>query len=196
MLLSILPNWTELSLLQQIYWVVAIPATLIFLIILLATVVGSDVDAEIDTDIDSILADGDSIPFQFLSLKNIVGFFTMFGWSGLGFIELGWPHFQVIAVSALCGLLMMLAMATIFYLMSRLVENGTLNLKNAIGKVGEVYLLIPARKGGLGKVQITIQGTLQTLDAMTEEEEPIETGSIVLVQRIIDDQILVVKRNL
>lgn len=196
MLLSILPNWAELSLLQQIYWVVAIPSTLIFLVILVTTVIGSDVDTDVDTDIDSMLADGDSIPFQFLSLKNIVGFFTMFGWSGLGFIELGWPHFQVILVSVICGVLMMLAMATIFYLMSRLVENGTLNLKNAIGKIGEVYLVIPPKKSGLGKVQITIQGTLQTLDAMTEEDEPIATGTIILVERIIDDQILVVKRNL
>ncbi|MFV0376582.1 MAG: hypothetical protein ACK5JD_04680 [Mangrovibacterium sp.] len=196
MLLSILPNWSELSLLQQVYWVVAIPSTVAFLIILLTTIIGSDVDADVDTDIDSALDYGDGIPFQFLSLKNIVGFFTMFAWSGLGFIEMGWPHFLVILLSIICGALMMLAMAAIFYFMSRLVETGTLNLKNAIGKAGEVYLVIPAKKGGLGKVQITIQGTLQTLDAMTDDAEPIATGSIVLVDRIIDDQILIVKRNL
>jgi len=145
---------------------------------------------------DSVLADGDSIPFQFLSLKNIIGFFTMFAWSGLGFIGLGWPDYQVILASIACGFLMMLAMATVFYLMSKLVETGNLNLNNAVGRLGEVYLTIPAQSKGLGKVQITFQESLQTLDAMTEDEEPIPTGSIVRVERIIDNQILVVKRNL
>ena len=196
MLLSILPNWAELSLLQQIYWVVAVPATIIFLFILVTTVIGSSVDVDVETDMDSVLADGDSIPFQFLSLKNIIGFFTMFAWSGLGFIELGWPHYQVILASVACGFLMMLAMATVFYLMSKLVESGNLNLNNAVGRLGEVYLTIPAQSGGLGKVQITIQNSLQTLDAMTEDVEAIQTGSIVRVERIIDNQILVVKRNL
>jgi len=194
MILSILPNWGELSLLQQVYWVFAIPSTLIFLFILISTVIGSDVDADVETDMDAALSDGDSIPFQFLSLKNIIGFFTMFAWSGLGFIEAGFSVPLTIALSVFCGILMMFAMATIFYFMSKLTESGNLNLNNAVGKSGEVYLTIPNARSGLGKVQITIQGSLQTLDAMTDDEQPITTGSIVTVLSIIEDQILVVKR--
>ena len=70
--------------------------------------------------------------------------------------------------------------------------NGSLNLNNAIGKVGSVYLPIPAKRDGFGKVQIKVQG-LQTLDAMTDYEEKIKTGSVVEVIEILNNGILVVK---
>ena len=162
---------------------------------LVSTVIGADVDADVETDFDASLADGDSIPFQFLSLKNIVAFFAMFGWSGLGFIHAGLSVWLIILLSVLCGFLMMLAMATLFYFMAKLSETGNLRMKNAIGKLGEVYLTIPAKQGGLGKVQMTIQGTLHTLDAMTNDEEPIVTSAIIQVVDVIDDQILLVKRH-
>ncbi|MGQ8338780.1 hypothetical protein ACUNWD_19635 [Sunxiuqinia sp. A32] len=195
MILSILPVWQDLSLVEQIYWLVTIPATLLFLVLLFTTMFGADVDVDVETDIDAALADGDSIPFQFLSLKNIVGFFTMFGWSGLGFMNSGLDIWLVILLSTICGLLMMFAMASLFYFMSKLAETGNLQLKNAIGKLGEVYLTIPANRAGFGKVQITIQGTLQTLDAITDENESISTSSIIKVLDVIDDQLLLVERN-
>ncbi len=194
MILSILPEWQDLSLLQQIYWVVTVPSTLVFLILLVTTIIGAEVDADVETDFDTSVADGDSIPFQFLSLKSIIAFFTMFGWSGLGFIQAGWAVWLVILLSVLCGFLMMLGMASLFYFMSKLAENGTLKMTNAIGKLGEVYLTIPAKRGGMGKVQLTVQESLRTLDAITDEEEPIVTSTIIEVVDVIDDQILLVKR--
>lgn len=194
MLLSIFPAWQEITLLEQVYWVVTVPSTLIFLILLVSTGFGADADVDVETDFDSSLADGDVIPFQFLSLKNIVGFFTMFGWSGLGFIHAGFAVWLVILLSVVCGLLMMLAMASLFYFMSKLAETGTLKMKNAIGKLGEVYLTIPAKRGGMGKVQLTVQESLRTLDAITDDAEAIATSSIIQVIEVIDDQILLVKK--
>ncbi len=195
MITSILPVWQNLSLLEQVYWLVSIPSTLIFVILLITTTIGADVDADVQADVDLSLADGDSIPFQFLSLKNIIGFFTMFGWSGLGFFHAGLAVWLVITLSVICGLLMMLAMATLFYLMSKLAETGTLKMQNAVGKLGEVYLTIPAKREGMGKVQLTVQEALRTLDAITNDEEAIVTSSIVQVIAVIDDQILLVKRS-
>lgn len=196
MLLSIIPNWSQLDLMSQIYWIITAPATLVFLFLLFISIFGSDVDSDVPTEFDHPLtADSDGIPFQFLSVKNVVGFFTMFGWSGLGFISIGLHPGLVIAFSFVCGFLMMLAMAALFYFMSRLVESGNMNIRNAIGRTGEVYLTIPANRIGLGKVQITVQGTLQTLDAMTDEAEPISTASLVQVINVIDNQILLVRRS-
>ena len=195
MITSILPVWSELSTLNQIYWIITIPSTLIFIFLLITTIIGSDVDADVETDIDQDLADGDSIPFQFISLKNIVAFFTMFGWSGLGFLNAGISPWLVILFSVICGLLMMLAMASLFYFMSKLTDNGTLSMKNAIGHLGEVYLPIPAKRGGIGKVQLTVQSSLRTLDAITDDPDDIATSSIIEVLDVIDEQILLVKRN-
>ncbi len=193
---SILPVWSELGIFEQIFWLIAIPSTVVFLVLLGMTIFGGDVsDTDIDTNIDAHIADGDSIPFQFLSLKNIVAFFAVFGWSGIGFINAGRAAWLVVILAVICGLLMMLAMAALFYFMSKLAENGTLKMKNAVGKLGEVYLVIPANRGGMGKVQLNVQGSLRTLDALTDENSAIPTNSIIEVLDVIDEQILLVKKQ-
>ena len=194
---SILPNWSEISVFEQAFWIIAIPATVFFLLLLVLTIFGgdADTDVDVDTDVDGNIADVDSIPFQFISLKNIVAFFTVFGWSGIGFINMGLGPGQVILFSTLCGLTMMFLMASLFYFMSKLAENGTLRMGNAIDKLGEVYLIIPAKRGGMGKVQLNVQGSMRTLDAITDDEEPIPTSSIVQVINVIDDHILLVQKQ-
>jgi hypothetical protein len=192
---SILPNWSEVGIFEQVFWVITIPASVIFLILLALTIFGGDADTGVDTEIDTSLADGDSIPFQFLSLKNIVAFFAVFGWSGIGFINAGLPSWLVILLAFICGILMMLLMASLFYFMSKLAESGTLNMKNAVGKLGEVYLVVPGNRAGMGKVQLNVQGSLRTLDAITDDAENISTSSIIEVLAVIDDQILLVKKQ-
>lgn len=197
LLISILPNWSEIGVFEQVFWGITIPATVIFLLLLVLTVFGGDADADVDvdTDIDGEISAGDSIPFQFISLKNIVAFFTVFGWSGIGFINIGLSSFKVILFATICGVLMMVLMATLFYFMSQLAESGTLKMNNAIGKLGEVYLVIPGKRGGMGKVQLNVQGSMRTLNAITDDEKTIPTSSIVQVLNVIDDHILLVKKQ-
>ncbi len=195
MLLSFFPVWSELDLMSQVYWLITVPATVVFAFLLVLTIFSSDADTDVNTDLDHSFADGDGIPFQMLSLKNIIGFFTMFGWSGLGFLSAGLAPFLVILFSFICGFLMMLAMATLFYFMSKLAESGNMNIRNAVGRTGDVYLTIPARREGMGKIQITVQGTLQTLDAITDDAEAIPTSAIIEVIGVINNQILLVKRK-
>jgi len=194
---SILPNWSEISVFEQVFWIITIPATVFFFLLLILTILGgnTDTDVDVDTDVDGGIDSGDSIPFQFISLKNIVAFFTVFGWSGIGFISMELAPVKVLAYSAICGLAMMFIMASLFYFMSKLAENGTLRMGNAIGKLGEVYLVIPAKRGGMGQVQINVQGSMRTLDALTDDEETIPTSSIVQVMNVIDDHILLVKKQ-
>jgi hypothetical protein len=87
----------------------------------------------------------------------------------------------------------MVIMASIYYFMGKLTETGTLNFKTAIGKSATVYLFIPAKRKATGKVQLKLQG-YRTLDAMTDDEEEIPTGSIVQVVDVINEEILLVKK--
>lgn len=195
--ISILPNWAETGVFEQIFWFIALPSTVIFLVLLGMTIFGGDASDQVDvsTDVDAGLADGDSIPFQFLSLKNIIAFFTVMGWSAIGFIHAGLAPWLVVLLSVICGLIMMFLMAALFYFMSKLAENGTLRMSNAVGKLGEVYLVIPANRRGMGKVQLNVQGSLRTLDAITDDANPIPTNSIIEVLGVIDEQILLVKKQ-
>ena len=69
-----------------------------------------------------------------------------------------------------------------------------MEITNAIGQSGEVYLTIPAKKAGNGKVQLVVQGALRTINAVTEDTDDIKTGSLIEVVSI-ENEILVVKRK-
>lgn len=179
----------DISLFEQIYWVVAVLASATFTVIMVMTFLGGDVDADVDVDMDG---DIDGVGFQFFTFKNMIGFLTIFGWVGIGCIRSGYGTGAVLGISIFCGLLMMLAMSTLFYFISGLVEEGTMNMDNAVGRTGEVYLPIRAKNGGFGKVQITIQGSLHEIQAFTNDEEDINVGSIVRVEKVVDNHILLV----
>ena len=178
---------------EQIYWIFALPSSLIFLVILVLTFMGGDLDdaGGVDADINA----DEGIGFQFFTLKNLVGFFTVFSWIGLACIDSDMSIGMTFVISFVSGLLMMVVMASLFMLMGKLVDSGTMNINNAIGGVGEVYLPIGGNKGNFGKVQITIQGALRTIQAMTEGEEDLSVGTIVEVKDVINNNILVVSKS-
>lgn len=193
--------WSMMTAIEQIYWVIAVPSTLIFLIYMVMTFVGGDLDADTDIDVDLDLdgdIDGDfdadpGIPYQFITLKNLLGFLTVFAWTGLACIHGGYGWVTVVISSTIAGLLMMLLMATIFYLMGKLTESGNVNLKRAKGGIGEVYLTIRGERKGMGKVQLKLGGTFRTMDAITDEKEDLKTGSLVDVINVTNNNILIVK---
>jgi hypothetical protein len=181
----------------MIYWAISIPASLVFVIQLVMTFFGSDADADgLDAIGDADLSvDSDSgVGFQFISLKNFVAFFTVFGWVGLACVYSEMAGWATVLISTVAGIIMMLIMASIYYFMGKLTESGTLNMKTAIGKTATVYLLIPEKRKATGKVQLNLQG-YRTLDAMTDDDEAIPTGAIVQVVDILNDEILLVKKS-
>ncbi|HSA05391.1 MAG TPA: hypothetical protein P5145_07365 [Tenuifilaceae bacterium] len=194
-ILSINSWWEGLSTLSKVYWMIAIPASVIFLIQIVMTFVGADSDGHMDAtgDADASI-DGDAgIGFQLISLKNFIGFFTIFGWVGIACIDSGLSTPLTIVISFICGLLMMVIMATIFYFMGKLVESGNVVMASAVGKTGTVYLVIPANRKAAGKIQFQHQG-FRTIDAMTDEAEDIPTGAVIQVTAIISDDLVLVKK--
>ncbi len=187
--------WEALSTLQKIHWAIALPSTLIFLFQLIMSLVGGDAD-NIDSD-GGFDADGDGLDdgMSIFSVRSIVSFLMFYGWSGLATIERGGiAWWGVSLISLLIGTVMMLFTAWLFFTLIKLQESGTMKLSNALGQQGEVYITIPAKKQGEGKVQIIVQGSYKTLDAMTEDTEEIVTGTFIEVVEIING-VLIVKRK-
>jgi hypothetical protein len=85
------------------------------------------------------------------------------------------------------------ATAMIFLNMRRLQSDGTMDMNNAVGQVGTVYLTIPEK--GTGVVTVTVQGTRRNLDAIGELGQRIPTGSIVRVISVTAGKILVVSEQ-
>lgn len=151
---------------------------------------GGDADdiGDVNSDFDGDVGAG----FQFISFKNLVGFFTIFGWSGIACIDAGLSKPLTIIISVVCGLLMMLIMATLFYFIHKLSDSGTLNYKNALDAVGEVYLTIGPDRSRMGKVSVNVQGTVRELDALTDAMTELKSGTIIKVVDVTSNGILIV----
>jgi hypothetical protein len=182
--------WSGLSVILKIFWALALPFTVIFVLQLILSFLGHETTDDIgEPDVDG----GDhGAGFQFFTLKNFIGFFTIFGWAGIAMIDSGASIGAAITVATVAGTLMMFVMAGTFYLLMTAQYDGTMKIQKAIGHTGEVYLTIQSKRGGLGKVQIKVSGALRTLDALTDDDADIQTGKIVKVSKIVNDNTLLV----
>ena len=183
--------FSNLDFLSKMYWVIASISSLIFVIVMLITLLVGDTDGIGDSDIDGDISAG----FQFITFKNLIAFFTIFGWSGIACIDAGFLKPSTITISILCGLVMMM-MAALFYFISKLSDSGTLNYKNAIDAIGEVYLTIGACRSGIGKVSINVQGTVRELNALTDSLSELKSGTIIKVVDVTSNGILIVDKTL
>ena len=181
--------WEGLSLVLKIYWCMAVPFTLFFILQLIFSFIGADSPDDLP---DSEIESDHGIPFQFLTLKNLIGFFTIFSWTGIACVDAGYSNGITLLISTLAGICMMGIMAGIFYLISRAGADGTMKINNAIGQVGEVYLTIQPNREGGGKIQVKVSGSLRTLDAVTDEEQVIANGKAVKVTGVLGNNILLV----
>lgn len=188
----IMVDWLmENLIVERIYWYLAIPFTALLVLQLIATFLGIGGD-----DGDDFGDDGDSEPtFKVFTIKNFITFFAVFGWSGITFTQSGLGNLSVIIISTLLGIIVLLIVSGLFYFITKLTDNGTMNVKRAIGVTGEVYLPIPANRNGVGKINITFQGSFRELDAMTDSDKKLPRGTIVVVRDVVNGSILLVEKT-
>jgi hypothetical protein len=191
MLLDISSWWQALTSLEKIFWVIALLFSLLFLIQTILSFAGGDTDSSVG-DADDYVGDDDGTGHQFFTIKNMIAFFTIFGWTGIACLSGGMSTTASIGIAVGAGSVVVLMMALLFKSMSKLKQSGTLQIKNAVGAIAETYLFIPAKRGGFGKVHIKVQGSLHELQAITDDEEQIATGKLVKVVSVINDAVLVV----
>jgi len=192
-LLGISSWWLSLEVFDKILWGIAIPFSVLFFIQTLYSAIGGDPDdPSAIGSADEYIGDDVGIGHQFFTIKNLIAFFTMFGWVGIAAHNGGVSKGLTIILAMLAGLSMVLIMVFLLRNVNKLKHSGTMRIQNAMNKVCETYLFIPPKRLGLGKVHIRIQGSLHELDAMTDDETQIPTGKIVKVTGIVNDQILLV----
>lgn len=214
-------NWfTSLSLAGQIFTCIAVPATLVLLVQTVMMFIGAgfsqaevgedlpdEIPDEIPDDVPEDLPDGifgenavgdvvDSAGFESLKIftvRGMIAFFVMFGWVGVAMD--GANLALTIVVAALSGAGAMLILSVLYRFAMKLRTDGNINNKNAIGVSGRVQLIIPAERAGEGKVHLMLQGAYVERDAVTDDKEPIPTGSEVVVIGVSGHTTLVVRRK-
>ena len=173
---------------ELILWAIAIFFSILFI---LQTIVSLFTGGEADADLD-----GDGFGSSFFTVKNMIAFFTMFGWAGLAAYKAGLNNGLTIVVGLVAGVSMVVTMFLLMRQTGKLRHSGTMEMKNAVDKIGETYLRIPGKRMGMGKVQVQVQSRLMELDAMTDDEEDIATGRPVKVISLLNNQILMVTTSL
>jgi membrane protein implicated in regulation of membrane protease activity len=122
--------------------------------------------------------------FRMLSFRAVVAALAFFGLAGLAAesAEIALPITVLIAVAA--GIAAMYGVYWMMRGMQSLQADGTVRIERAIGKVGTVYLRIPASESESGKIQINLQNRTMEYLAMTSGPE-IPTGTEVEIVGVI-----------
>lgn len=131
-----------------------------------------------------------ALGLKLLSLRCIIAFCCFGAW--VTFIMDNYmPWYFAVALGVAAGFVAAVIMALIMNEMMKLQRDGTIRFKNCVGKEGEVYLVIPAARGGEGKVNVFVQETLAEFSAVTDDDEPIPTGEKVRVVKVSGNQLVV-----
>ena len=204
--------WDGLSGVLKILYCIAVPATLVLVIQTILSLHGgfeggagvdvsdtsgldfqdgSDLGDLTDAGGDNAFGDGgnpaDFTIMSMLTLQGIATFMTVMGWSSIVAVGSGTPVLLSVLVGIVLGFLAMYAAARIMHTSRRLAENGTLDLRNAIGEVGRVYLPIPPKGKGAGKITLQVQGRYVECSAMSLGSKTLHTGEVVRVTDVRND---------
>jgi hypothetical protein len=172
--------------LEQILWYIAVPASVVFAIQTILTLLGIVTDhSDADVHHDAITAHA---YFPIFTIRNLVVFLMMFGWTGIALVRqfhLSAP--LVVLIGILAGLALMFAVAFMFFGIMKLTSGGAAQVDTSIiGVDAKVYLKIPANRGGQGKVIVIFQGSQKELLARTDGPE-LATGSPVKITALEQD---------
>ena len=159
-----------------------------FILLLLGGVAEGVFEGLFGLEMDVMSSDGS---FDAMTFQGVMAFMMFFGLAGLYTMNSDGSDSLAIAAGGIAGGASMYGTGKIFQVFFALEASGNVEMSEAIGVRGSVYLRIP--EGGIGQVQIELGGALKTYNAKSEDGQGIATGDFVEVVDTITST-LVVKR--
>lgn len=196
---------------DSFYWWMAIVGTALFVGKLLLSLIAGSIggDAEFDLGDAADAADaGDALDgmdgaeidiehdsgaaFTVFSIQSILAFFMAMGWMGLACLnEWDLSPMLSLVIATSFGLLIMMLNAWLMFQVRKLNKVGGYDLNTAVGRLGQVYLQIPEKGKGSGKVRVSVSGQ-QMIVRATSEGPAIPSFAEVRIVRLKDNQEFVV----
>lgn len=186
--------WNELDLIQQIFALIALPSTVLIVIQTVLLLIGIGGESDTDVDVDDV--DGIDLPDDGLAIFSVRGILSMLcitGWVAVALLETSLPAGVSIAIAIACGIATLIGMAYLMRAVNKLQSSGNIDVGNCIGKIGEVYIPVPAAGNGSGKVNLTVQEKFSEFTAITTSVEQLKTGAFVRVVAVSESGVLVVE---
>lgn len=175
----------------------ALFGTVFFVLRLFALAFGHTLDY--DGPPDSVSVPGDAHAnsdhaFKVLSLQSITAFCMGFGWAGLAAYKGGGSDLSVsVVVGAAGGAALVWLLGFLLKVVHDLQGSGNVNLRDAVGRTGDVYLTVPAARSGRGQVRVSLNERQRILNAVTDGEA-IPTGSAARIVEVNGDRTLTIVR--
>jgi len=180
--------WLSLDFTFQVYWFIALLASLILFLQTILSLFGVGVEElDLGTDIDAASGMGA------LSFRSVNAFFVGFGWSGIIALQGGASLAVTVPISVLTGGAMMSIVYWLMRFFYGLHASGTVDYAVAIGNTARVDLPIPAGRNGSGQIEILLQGQLRVVSAFNNSEKPIPRNERVKVVGQVDGTTLLVE---
>ncbi len=195
---SLIDAYTNFPAPLRFYWAVAVAASLVFVIQMILTFIGvGHTDAGGDAfDGSAGDANGDTLDtggaIQLFTVRNIVNFLLGVGWGGVCFWNTCDNKHLVTIVAFICGLAFVIAFMFMLKQLMKLQHGGNFRIDECVGMTCSVYLRVPARRKGSGKVQLSWHGSVLEIEALTDGEQ-IPSGAKVRVSKVIDSHSLLVE---
>lgn len=189
--MNFLFDWSTLGMAEKIFIIIGAVATVLIILQGIMSLVGGDVDHDYDiSDMDGHMGHS----WGLLSIRGLFGYMLGLGWGGVIALRYGHGVFASTLIGSALGVAIGLSLGLLMRAMHSLRSEGTINLENAIGQTGTVYQRIPAGRNGIGKVQIVVQGRLQTLEACTDATADLSPQRHVKVVQVVSGNTLLVEQ--
>ena len=157
-----------------------------FFLLMIGGLAGGILDG-VGVDIDM----GADLSFKAFTFQGIIAFILMFGLVGLALSRSDQGDMMALFAGTVAGVASMWSMGKMFQAFHNVQSSGNMDIENAVGQDGTVYMRI--KPGEVGQIQVTIQGALRTLDAIASDNSLyLKTGSTVTVEKIVAGRMVVV----
>ncbi len=134
---------------------------------------------------------GADLSFKAFTFQGIVAFVLMFGLVGLALSRSDMHQMVALLAGTAAGGASMWTMGKMFQVFYSVQSSGNMNIDNAVGMNGTVYMRI--KPGEVGQIQVEVQGAMRTLDAVAKDPEAyFKSGETVTVKEIIAGRMVVV----
>lgn len=127
-----------------------------------------------------------------LSFRTVVAFIAFFGVGGWAASNAGLAGWASVLIALASGSIAFFTVGLIMTQLSRLRSEGNLDIRNALGVEGRVYLTVPAERSGTGSVTVPIQARTMQYKAITRGRE-IKTGALCKVVAVASSDTLEVE---
>lgn len=157
-----------------------------FFLLMIGGLAGGLLDG-VGVDVDM----GADLSFKAFTFQGIVAFVLMFGLVGLALSRSDMHQMVALLAGTAAGGASMWTMGKMFQVFYSVQSSGNMNIDNAVGMNGTVYMRI--KPGEVGQIQVEVQGAMRTLDAVAKDPDAyFKSGDTVTVKEIIAGRMVVV----